>query len=156
MVQIMAVTVDRPVAPNNRVSTRRALVRALPPLAVGTLIALIPVPQGLTANAWRYFALFTAVITGIITEPISPAVLGLAGVALAAVLGLVRASPADATNWALSGFANSTVWLIFAAYMFAMGYSETGLGKRIALHLIRARWGPGPWAWAMRSRSPTW
>ncbi len=138
MVQIMAVTVDRPVAPDNRVSTRRALARALPPLAAGTLIALIPVPQGLTANAWRYFALFAAVITGIITEPISPAVLGLAGVALAAVLGLVRASPADATNWALSGFANSTVWLIFAAYMFAMGYSETGLGKRIALHLIRA------------------
>src|ERR1041385_97643 len=94
MVQVMPVPVARPVAPNTRVSTRRALARALPPLAVGTLIALIPVPQGLTANAWRYFALFAAVITGIITEPISPAVLGLAGVALAAVLGLVRASPA--------------------------------------------------------------
>jgi len=56
---------------------------------------------------------------------------------LAAGLGLVRASPAEATAWALSGFANSTVWLIFAAYMFALGYSKTGLGRRIALHLVR-------------------
>lgn len=135
---MMAVAVNHSPSLKGPVSTRRALARALPPLAVGTLIALTPVPQGLAANAWHYFAVFAAVITGIITEPISPAVLGLAGVAVATVLGLVRATPADATNWALSGFANSTVWLIFAAYMFAMGYAETGLGKRIALHLIRA------------------
>jgi len=50
----------------------------------------------------------------------------------------VGASPAAATAWALSGFANSTIWLIFAAYVFALGYSKTGLGKRIALLLIRA------------------
>jgi L-tartrate/succinate antiporter len=111
--------------------------RALPPIAVGVMIALIPPPHGLRPNAWHFFALFAAVITGIITEPIPAAVLGLLGVALAAVLGLVRTSPADATSWALSGFANSTVWLVFAAYMFTMCYAQTGLGKRIALHLIR-------------------
>jgi L-tartrate/succinate antiporter len=61
----------------------------------------------------------------------------LTGVVLAAVLGLVRSSPAEATAWALSGFANSTIWLIFGAYMFALGYQETGLGRRIALQLIR-------------------
>jgi L-tartrate/succinate antiporter len=107
------------------------------PLSVGAVIGLTPVPQGLSADAWHYFALFAAVITGIITEPISPTVLGLAGVVLAAMLGLVRASPAGATAWALSGFANSTVWLIFAAYMFALGYSKTGLGRRLALLLIQ-------------------
>ena len=134
----MAVNLSHQPVVKNPAFGRGTLARALPPLAVGTVIALMPVPQGLTANAWHYFALFAAVITGIITEPISSAALGLAGVALATVLGLVRTTPADATNWALSGFANSTVWLIFAAYMFAMGYSETGLGRRIALHLIRA------------------
>jgi L-tartrate/succinate antiporter len=40
-------------------------------------------------------------------------------------------------SWALSGFANSTVWLIFVAFMFALGYEKTGLGKRIALLLIK-------------------
>jgi len=37
--------------------------------------------------------------------------------------------PANASlTWALSGFSNSTVWLIFAAFMFALGYEKTGLG----------------------------
>jgi L-tartrate/succinate antiporter len=89
-------------------STRwRSVARVAAPLVVGAGLALWPVPQGLTPNAWHYFALFTAVIVGVITA------------------------------WALSGFANTTVWLIFAAYMFALGYSKTGLGKRIALLFIR-------------------
>jgi di/tricarboxylate transporter len=69
----MAVTVNSRPAIERPVLRRGTLARALPPLAVGTLIALIPVPQGLSANAWHYFALFAAVITGIITEPIAPA-----------------------------------------------------------------------------------
>jgi L-tartrate/succinate antiporter len=114
------------------------VVAACLPLAIGAIIALTPVPDGLAANAWRYFALFVTVIAGIITEPIPPAVLGLAGVIVAALLGLVRDTPAQSASWALSGFANTTVWLIFAGYMFALGYAETGLGRRIALLLVRA------------------
>src|SRR5215468_4606298 len=41
-------------------------------------------------------------------------------------------------SWALSGFSNSTVWLIFGAFMFALGYEKTGLGKRIALLLVKS------------------
>jgi L-tartrate/succinate antiporter len=41
-------------------------------------------------------------------------------------------------RWALAGFSNSSVWLIFGAFMFAQGYEETGLGRRIALLLMRA------------------
>ena len=37
----------------------------------------------------------------------------------------------------MSGFANTTVWLIFGAFMFALGYEKTGLGKRIALLLVK-------------------
>jgi L-tartrate/succinate antiporter len=43
-----------------------------------------------------------------------------------------------ALSWALSGFSNSTVWLIFGAFMFALGYEKTGLGRRIALMLVKA------------------
>lgn len=113
------------------------LRRAVIPLVVGAALALVPTPEGLTANAWHFFALFVAVIAGIVTEPVPGAVLGLTGVALAALLGLVGGTPAESRAWALSGFANGTVWLIFAAYMFTLGYSKTGLGRRIALHLIR-------------------
>ena len=73
----------------------------------------------------------------IITEPMAPAALGLIGVGIAAALGLVRDTPAQNAQWALSGFSNTTVWLIFGGYMFTLGYSVTGLGRRIALHLVR-------------------
>src|SRR5207248_4468477 len=47
-------------------------------------------------------------------------------------------NPADAAlTWALAGFSNGTVWLIFAAFLFALAYEKTGLGKRIALALVK-------------------
>lgn len=36
-------------------------------------------------------------------------------------------------KWAVSGFGNSTVWLIFGAFMFAAGYDKTQFGRRLAL-----------------------
>ena len=107
------------------------------PLLVGGVIAVSPVPAGLTPNAWHYFALFVTVMGMIITEPMAPAALGLIGVGVAAALGLVRDTPAQSAQWALSGFSNTTVWLIFGGYMFTLGYTVTGLGRRIALHLVR-------------------
>jgi L-tartrate/succinate antiporter len=119
----------------------RAFARAAVPLAIGIILALSPAPAGLSDGAWLYFALFVTVIAGIITEPMPPAAVGLTGVVVAAATGLVRATPAQSAQWALSGFANPAVWLIFAAYMLTLGYSVTGLGKRIALHLVRAMGG---------------
>ena len=124
--------------PKTRGGGWRSAVQVGLPLVVGAGIALAPVPDGLTANAWLYFALFTAVMLAVITEPIPIAAVGLVGIVAAAVSGLVRESPAQATAWALGGFADRTVWLVFAACMFALGYEKTGLGKRIALLLIRA------------------
>jgi L-tartrate/succinate antiporter len=114
------------------------LARVVGPFLFGSAIALVPVPDGLTPAAWHYFALFVTVITLIITEPIPAAAIGMAGVTAAAVLGLVRDTPAASAQWALSGFGNTIVWLIFAAFMFTVGYAQTGLGRRIALHLVRA------------------
>jgi L-tartrate/succinate antiporter len=111
--------------------------RVLIPLAIGTAIALVPVPDGMPRNAWLYFALFVTVITSIIAEPIPAAAVGMAGVVAAAAFGLVRDTPAAGAQWALSGFGNSIVWLIFAAFMFTVGYAQTGLGRRVALHLVR-------------------
>ena len=50
---------------------------------------------------------------------------------------LVIPKPADAIKWALSGFQDGTVWLIFVAFMFALGYEKTGLGRRVALNLVK-------------------
>ena len=118
------------------------------PLLVGAAIALAPAPAGLPQYAWYYFAIFATVITGLVVEPIPAAAVGLCGVAVAAALArFVLFAPAQvakpdfnltgaAVNWALSGFANSTVWLIFAAFIFSLGYEKTGLGRRISLLLV--------------------
>lgn len=126
------------------------LWKALAPVAVAIAVALIPAPAGLGQHAWYYFAIFSAVIVGLMLEPIPGAAIGLIAVTLVAVLSeWVFFSPAElarpgfkaanaSLSWALSGFANGTVWLIFGAFMFALGYEKTGLGKRIALLLVRA------------------
>lgn len=116
---------------------RIKLLKAIVPMLVGISLALLPPPAGLASNAWYYFALFVAVIAGVITEPIPAAAVGWVGIVIAAVGSLVFSTPAQSVSWALGGFSNSTVWLIFAAYMFAVDYSKTGLGKRIALWLIK-------------------
>lgn len=121
--------------------------RAGLPLLLGVGLALLPVPAGLAPHAWRFFAVFAAVILALITEPIAAAGVGFIGVTLIAATGLVFSPaqladpafklPAEAVKWALAGFANTTIWLIFGAFVFAMGYEKTGLGRRIALGLVR-------------------
>ena len=111
--------------------------RTILPLTVGALVLVVPRPDGLTPEAWRYFAVFVAVIVSLITEAVPGAVAGLIGITVAAVFRLVAPGPTESIRWALTGFADSTVWLMFVAFMFALGYGKTGLGRRIALMLVR-------------------
>lgn len=111
--------------------------RVVVPLLVWLVLVLIPVPQGLQQHSWWYFAMFAAVIVGVIMEPIPAAAIGLIGVTFAAVMRYVNANASQSLSWALSGFSNSVVWLIFAAFVFSIGYSKTGLGRRIALWLVQ-------------------
>ncbi len=115
----------------------RTFWRAAAPVVAWPAIALLPHPTAITTNAWNYLALFISVILALILEPIPPAAVGLAGVTLSMVVGHVDAKPADAIKWGLSGFSNETVWLIFGALVFSTGYEKTGLGRRIALSLVR-------------------
>jgi L-tartrate/succinate antiporter len=110
----------------------------LVPIGLGVVLRLIPAPAGLAPLAWHYFALFAAVIAALVTEPLPGAAVGLIGISIAAAYMLIGKTPAEAVKWALSGFANDTVWLIVAANIFAIGYEVTGLGRRIALLLVKA------------------
>jgi L-tartrate/succinate antiporter len=124
------------------------VISAAAPLLVGAAMAVLPPPAGLPQYSWWYLSLFVTVIIGLITEPIPAAAVGFLGVTVAAMLGpFVLFSHAQlaapgfsatsaSVNWALSGFSNSTVWLIFAAFVFSLGYEKTGLGKRISLLLL--------------------
>jgi L-tartrate/succinate antiporter len=111
--------------------------RASVPLLLGLTIWLIPAAHGLPPNAQSYFALFVAVVAALILEPLPPPVVGLLGITASAALRLVEPTPNDSIRWALSGFSHGTVWLIFVAFMFGLGYEKTGLGRRLALSLVR-------------------
>jgi len=123
--------------------------KALAPIVLAAVLALIPPPHGLAPHAWYFFAIFAGVILGLMLEPLPGGAIGLIGVTVVTVLSQwVLFAPAElakpgfkaynaALTWALSGFANTTVWLIFAAFMFALGYEKTGLGKRISLLLVK-------------------
>ena len=123
--------------------------RYLAPLAVIAIIALLPVPAGLENHTWLYFAVFTGVIVGLILEPVPGAVVAMVGISIIAILSpWLLFSPeqlaqpgfkftAKSLSWAVSGFSNSVIWLIFAAFMFGTGYEKTGLGRRIALILVK-------------------
>ena len=111
--------------------------RCLAPLAVGLLLFLVPVPAGLMPVQWHYFAVFAAVIAGLILEAMPPGAVGLIGLTVVGVSGLIDPDPAKSLRWMLSGFAESTVWLVVGAFVFAIGYRKSRLGRRIALGLVR-------------------
>ncbi len=106
------------------------------PLIVLAVMWFIPAPEGLSSNAWHFLAVFLAVVVGLIVEPVPAALVGFTGISFVAVLGLVG-NAKESISWALSGFSNSVIWLIFAAFMFALGYKKTGLGKRVSLIMVK-------------------
>ncbi len=114
------------------------LARKLAPVIVFALLWLFPPPAGLNAAQWTYFAIFAGAIAGLVLESAAPGAVGFVAMVAAAVLGLVEKEPAKALGWALHGFSDGTVWLIFGAFVFSVGYKKSGLGRRIALTLVRA------------------
>jgi L-tartrate/succinate antiporter len=113
-----------------------AKIRMFSPLIVLALLWFIPAPEGLSANAWHFLAVFLAVVVGLIIEPVPAALVGFAGISFVAAIGLIG-NAKESITWALSGFSNSVIWLIFAAFMFALGYKKTGLGKRVSLIMVK-------------------
>jgi L-tartrate/succinate antiporter len=117
--------------------TARSSWRSAAPILVCLALNLAPRPAGLDTAAWRYHALFAAVIVALVLEPIPASAVGFIGVTVATTLGYVAPDPAASVKWGLGGFSDPIVWLIFGALVFSTGYEKTGLGRRIALSLVR-------------------
>lgn len=94
-------------------------------------IAFIPVPQGITPEAWRLLAIFIATIVGSILRPVPSGAVVLIGVATVALTGALPVEEA------LRGYADPIVWLVLAAFFISRGMIKTGLGRRIALLFVR-------------------
>ena len=106
------------------------LTKTLLVVGVGMIIWFIPVPSGLTVNAWHLLAIFVATILGFILQPLPIGGVAFIAITLAVVTQTIKIGEA------LSGFADTTIWLIVCAFLFAKGVIQSGLGKRIAFILI--------------------
>ena len=104
------------------------MLRWLVLLALPALILAAPVPAGLTAEAWKLFAVYSAAILGLILRPANEAIVLVAVLAFGSLLLPV--------GQMLSGFASSTVWLVFSAFLISQAFADTGLGRRIAYLMI--------------------
>jgi DASS family divalent anion:Na+ symporter len=102
------------------------IVPALIAIAVGLVIWLIPSPEGVDVAAWHLLAIFVATIVGIILKPLPMGAVAMIGIMTTAITGTLS------INDALSGFGNSTIWLIVSAFFISRGFIKTGLGERIA------------------------
>ncbi len=94
-------------------------------------------PSGLSAPARHSAIIFVATIASIVAKVLPIGAVGIIGItvfALAYAAGDKTASGAITTAGELN---SSLIWLIVVAFMIARGFIKTGLGRRIALQMIR-------------------
>lgn len=113
---------------------RNKLILHVAIILVATLaIWFIPAPEGVDPRGMHMLAVFVGTILGLILQPLPTPSVALVGLGAAMITGTMAAK-----NEALTGFGNSSIWIIVAAFFIADGFLITGLGKRIALLFVRA------------------
>lgn len=110
---------------------KKQAFRLLICILIGALFFVLPVPAGLSAAGWHVFGIFLATIVGLIIKPVP-----MGAAALIAVIFLVLSRSVTITD-ALSGFSNTTIWLIVMAFFISRGIIKTGLGERIAYLFVK-------------------
>lgn len=91
---------------------------------------MLPTPEGLSPEGFHLFAVFLGVILSFILRPFPMGAMVILGLITLAASGTISIKEA------LSGYGDSTVWLVVAAFLIAGGVIRTGLGKRIALLFV--------------------
>ncbi len=113
-------------------------VPSLISVAIGLIIwFLIPVPEGVTPDAWHLLALFVATIAAIIGKAMPIGAVSIVAIALVAITQVTNpGNPTAALDDALSGFSNQLIWLIGISIMISLSLTKTGLGARIGYYFI--------------------
>ncbi|OOF66494.1 anion permease [Rodentibacter caecimuris] len=109
-------------------------------VAIPLVTFFFPAPEGLSLIAWRLLGVYVATIVGLVIKPYGEPVLLLAAVAVSgAIIGNTEgASELVKISHTLDGYRSGTTWLIFTAFTLSSAFVITGLGKRIAYHMIGA------------------
>ena len=86
--------------------------------------------NALDPRAWHIFSVFMAVLISFILRPYP--------LGMSVLLGLIvlLGSGTISLKESLSGFSNTTVWLVIAAFLLAHAVITTGFGIRVSLYLV--------------------
>jgi len=130
---LIAVEPAPPEAPDAHAEARRQRWSG----AAAGLCVIVPVamwflPLGLEAPIQRALAVSTFMTLAWITTAFEYALAGLIGCYLFWVLGIAP------IQVAFGGFAETTTWFIFGAFLFGRMASKSGLGRRLAYMVMRA------------------
>ena len=103
-------------------------------LLICLLVAVLLWPMSglfeVSAQGWHIFSIFLAVIVSFILRPFP--------IGMSVLIGLMALVSTGniSLKESLSGFADSTVWLVIAAFLLAQAVLDTGFGSRVALWLV--------------------
>jgi divalent anion:Na+ symporter, DASS family len=109
--------------------TRTSAWRWLAPLIAAGAAWIAP-HGGFGARPWGLLCLYAAAVAALITRPLASGAVVLIAATVGTLLGLFSVQDA------LSGYANVTVWLIVAAFLFSCALVKTRLGERIAYNIV--------------------
>jgi divalent anion:Na+ symporter, DASS family len=110
--------------------TSQVLIKRALPFVLAIGIWFVPVPAGLTAEAWHLFAVFVAAIASVLVGAFPLLTSTMLAVAAVVLTGTI--SPAKA----FGGFANASVLLVVIAFLVAQAVVKSGLGRRISLFMV--------------------
>lgn len=99
-------------------------------IIVGLIIWFIPVPVGVDPKAWQLLAVFIGLIVGLIGKA-----LPMGGISFLALTILIVTQTLTMKE-TLSGFSHPIIWLVVAAFLLSRSFIKTGLGMRMAYHLV--------------------
>lgn len=98
-------------------------------LIPAALLYLLPIP-GFTPQQRHLLAIFLGTIIALVARPMP---MGVSVLVAMTALALLRVLPFTRV---LTGFSNTTLWLIFTAFLFARAVTATGFGIRVAYLFI--------------------
>ena len=100
-------------------------------VGVGVLINyLVPIPAGITKQAWQLLSIFVSTVTGLVLGPLPVGAWAFAGVTVAI------ASKTLTFAKAFSAFNVDVIWLVVNAFFLAKGFVKSGLGDRVATYFV--------------------
>ncbi len=109
--------------------------RLLGCIAIGAVIWLSPTPEQLDAKAWQCFAVFAATIVALLIKPMPMGASVLCGLVVLASGNVLGETSKESLAAALSGYGDTTTWLVVSAFLLGSAMVRSGLGRRIALGL---------------------